>query len=67
MGVGPTPGAMGGGTAAVGNKEFKSIVAAGCSGGLGIGEGVAVEKNGSSDGAPTRYSEAGVPCAFRGG
>ncbi len=48
MGVGPTPGARGGGAATVGNKEFKSTVALGRSGGMGVGDGVAVEKNGSS-------------------
>lgn len=51
MGVGPSPEVSGaGGAANVGNKEFKSIVAAGCNGGMGVGDGVAVEKNGSSVG-----------------
>lgn len=42
MGVGPTPGTMGGGAAAVGNREFKSTVAEGCKGGAVVGDGVAV-------------------------
>ena len=50
MGVGPSPDVSGaGGAANVGNKEFRSMVAAGCNGGMG--DGVAVEKNGPSVGA----------------
>ncbi len=50
MGVGPIPGTMAGGAAAAGNKEFKSTVALGRRGGMGVGEGVAVGKNGPSVG-----------------
>jgi len=50
IGVMPISGATGGGTAAVGNKEFKSTVAVGCDAGMGVGDGVAVGKNGSSVG-----------------
>ena len=49
MGVGPSPDVSGaGGAANVGNKEFRSIVAAGCNGEMG--DGVAVGKNDPSVG-----------------
>jgi hypothetical protein len=49
--VGPsTEVSGGGGAAAVGNNELRSIVGEGWAGGTSVGEGVVVGKNGSSVG-----------------
>lgn len=59
MGVGPSLDASGVDGASAGNKEFKSMVAAGCNGGIGVGNEVPAEEKGSSD--------VGVACEFCGG
>ena len=67
-GVGPWPDVSGGGGAAsVGKSELKSTVAVGWMGGMGVGDGVVVGKNGSSVGTWMLYSDVGVTCSTSGG
>jgi hypothetical protein len=67
-GGGPSPEVSGaGGAAAVGNNELRSMVAVGWAGGISVGEGVAVGKNGSRVGTSMLYNEVGVACSTRGG
>jgi len=59
MGVGPSLDASSVDSAEAGNKEFKSMVAAGCSGEIGVGKDAVVEEKGAS--------EVGVACEMFGG
>jgi hypothetical protein len=56
-----------GGAAKVGNSELKSTVEVGWAGGIGVGENVAVGKNGCSVGTSMKYREVGVACDLCGG
>ena len=67
IGVMSISGATAGGTATVGNRELRSMVAVGWRGAIGVGEEVAVGKNGSSVGTSMEYSEVGVACEICGG
>ena len=67
IGVMSTPGATAGGAATVGNKELRSMAAVGCRGEMGVGDEVAVGKNGSRVGTSMEYIEVGVACKICGG